>query len=146
MTIEDYNATKIELKSRKILLKKFESVLKSLNKQGEIAKQKRAEKIRSLREYKTFGEAQEAYGWELISEEEFRDIVEFIEKGDSQIENDLSPHEIAADIVRGYIRIIRSDISSLEFDLLPPEEQDRQRDLAYQRALEREKKKGKLKL
>lgn len=141
MTTEERKEIEADLKARKILLKKFESVLKDLEKKSLSHKEKRKEKLLSLREYKTYEEAHEAYGWGYITEEEFRDIVAFIEKGDSEIENDLSPHEIAANIVRGYIKILRSDIFSLSFDLLPEKEKERERELAYQKAMEREKRK-----
>lgn len=134
-SVEERKAIKDELKAKKILLRRFQTMLKSLDKQAEKVKAKRLEKVRSLREYKTYEEAHEAYGWGFISENEFHTIADMIEKGDAEIENALSPCEIAADTVRGYIKILRSDIDCLEFELLPPEEQERQREISYQRTL-----------
>lgn len=58
-SVEERKEIKDELKAKKILLRRFQTMLKSLDKQAEKVKAKRLEKVRSLREYKTYEEAQE---------------------------------------------------------------------------------------
>lgn len=115
---------KIELKARKLVLAKLESALKPL-----AAKAERQRVDRSVRrevllgEYKTYDEAHEAYGYGYISEKEFNEIVDFLENSQKKVDAP-DAEAIAADILKGWIKITKSDISYFEFELKSPEEQE----------------------
>ena len=58
---------KVELKARKIVLKKLDSSLSSLDKSIDRIRQKREDRKASLSDYRNEHELQDAYGWDFIA-------------------------------------------------------------------------------
>ena len=121
---EEIKGLKIELKARKLILAKLESALKPLAAKAERQRIDRAVRRETLLgEYKTYDEAHEAYGYGYISEKEFEEITKFLESSQKKV--DVPDAEaIAADILKGWIKITKSDIDHFEFELKSPEEQE----------------------
>lgn len=122
---EEREALKIEIKARKELARRLEHPLKLLETAAKKEQQKRQERIEHLTEYKSYSEAQEAYGWEFITEEEFDEIVRILEEGTERIEKERTPVEIARDILNKFINGLIYEIASFEYDLLPEAEKAR---------------------
>lgn len=116
---------KLEIKARKEVLKKVENAFKRLRKQADSNLEKRREKVRAAREYRSLDEAHEAWGYDFITDEEFEEIKKVFELGDAYIENDLSPQEVAVNILGRFMGGLNKEIRSFEFELLPIEEQER---------------------
>lgn len=116
---------KLEIEARKEVLKKVENAFKRLRKQADSNLEKRREKVRAAREYRSLDEAHEAWGYDFITDEEFEEIKKVFELGDAYIENNLSPQEVAVNILGRFIGGLNKEIRSFEFELLPIEEQER---------------------
>ena len=130
---------KIELKSRRLIVKKLETAIRALSGTADRNKKVRQERRDKLLEYKTYNEAQDAYGWGIITEEEFDEITNFLESS-QEIVDKPSAEEIAVNILVGWKKIMQSDIADLEFQLLPEKEQERIREENYRIAMERNKR------
>lgn len=120
---EERKAIQLEVKARQELLRRLEHPIKLLKVAGEKERIRREERVTQAHEYKTIDEAQEAYGWGYLSDDEYHAIKEAIESGEEYIENTISPVELAAKILIDFTSRISSEIRSLEFELLPLEEQ-----------------------
>lgn len=118
---------KLEIRARQELVRRMEHPLKLLKVASEKEQQKRKERIEHLTEYKSYSEAQEAYGWEIITEEEFDEIVRILEEGTERIEKERTPVEIANDILNKFVNGLIYEVASFEFDLLPEDEKERVR-------------------
>lgn len=140
MDKKERNDLKLELAARKMVLKKIESAKRSFS--GRIAKVKEDRQNRkdALSEYKNEDEILDAYGWGFITEEEYDRLREEFEKGQESIDNEVSSVELADNILNGWAKIMRSDISELEFELLPKKKQDEIREKNYEIILERQKR------
>ncbi len=115
----------MEIDARKEVIKKIENPFKRLQVQAERNLQKRKNKIAAARQYSSVEEAREMWGYDVITDDELHDIERFFEEGEDYIANRISPPEYAVRILGEFIARLRSDIRSFEFDLLPPEEQER---------------------
>lgn len=122
---EEREEIKLEIRARKELAKRMAHPLKLLETAAKKEQQKRKERIEHLTEYKSYSEAQEAYGWEFITEEEFDEIVRILEEGTERIEKERTPVEIAKDILNKFVNGLTYEIASFEFDLLPEAEKER---------------------
>lgn len=120
---EEREAITLEIKARKELLRRLDHPQKLIQAAAEKEAKKRKERIEKLTEYKSYQEAQDAYGWEIITEEEFDEIVRIMETGTEEIEKEITPVEVAEHILAEFIGGLMRDIGGLEFDLLSPEEQ-----------------------
>lgn len=122
---EEREELKLEIKARKELAKRLGHPLRLLEIAAEKEQKKRKERIESLTEYKSYREAQDAYGWEIITEEEFDEIVRILEEGTERLEKERTPVEVAKDILNRFINGLVSEVASFEFDLLPENEKER---------------------
>lgn len=123
--LQERASIKLEIEARKEVLKKVENAFKRLRKQADSNLEKRKEKVRAAREYRSLDEAHEAWGYDFITDEEFEEIKKVFELGDAYIENDLSPQEVAVNILGRFMGGLNKEIRSFEFELLPIEEQER---------------------
>ena len=128
------------LKARKIIKRKLETAINSLEKSITKIVVDREKRKQTLMQYKSENEIQDAYGWEFITEEEYYSLLEQFRKGTEVIDTETSPQEIAKDILYGWLKIMLSDIASLEFDLLPEKKQNEIRERNYQITMEREER------
>lgn len=124
---EEHEEIQLEIRARQELAKRMEHPLKLLKTAAEKEQRKRKERIEHLTEYKSYNEAQEAYGWELITEEEFDEIVRILEEGTERIEKERTPVEVALDILNKFVGGLHYEVASFEFDLLPEDEKERVR-------------------
>lgn len=139
-------AIKVEIKGCKELLRRLGHPLKLLQAAEAKAKAQREERVAQNREYQTIQEAQDAYGWAIITEDEYNEIVKAIESGNEYIENVITYVEVAAEILREFINRLSSDVRSLEFELLPIEEQVKRMEAAENRRKEIEARRATRKL
>lgn len=126
-----------EIRARKLVIKRLEHPLALARAAAEKKKAAREARLDELGEYKTFNDAQEAYGFGAISEEEFDQIVDFLENKE-QMKSVRSPEEHAADILQEFVVGLEREIAGLEFELLPQKEQERIRQQNFE-LLERRK-------
>lgn len=115
----------LEIEARKEVLKKLENPFKRLQAQADKKLQKRKDKMDAAKTYSNVEEARELWGYDAITDDELHDIERFFEEGEDFIANRISPQEYAVRILGEFISRLRSDIRSFEFELLPPEEQER---------------------
>lgn len=140
MTDKEKKDLKIELKSRKLVLKKLETARRALEKTCKRIQNERACREAELSEYKNEDEIADAYGWGFMSEEEYDDLLTRFREGKEAIRNEKSSEEIAAEILSGWIRITEGDIESIRFDLLSDEKKEEIRQQNYEIAQRREER------
>ena len=123
MTAEEMKDLKIELRARKIVKRKLEVAIRSL--MPKISQQVAAREARKqqLTEYRNYNDLQDAYGWGIITEEEFDRLAAALETGTEAIDKEVTAEEIAKDVLTGWLRRTSGDISSLEFEMLPEKKQ-----------------------
>jgi hypothetical protein len=124
---EERAALRLEIKAREELARRLEHPLKLLKTAAEKEQKKRQDRIEHLTEYKSYNEAQEAYGWDIITEEEFDEIVRILETGTESIEKERTPVEVALEILQKFVGGLHYEVASFEFDLLPEDEKERVR-------------------
>lgn len=76
-------------------------------------------------DYKTIDEAHDAWGYDCITEKEYREILIIFEQSEEYVVKHLSSQEVAVKILGDFIGRLNSEIRSFEFELLPIEEQMR---------------------
>lgn len=118
-------AITLELKGRKELLRRLQHPTRLIDAAAKKEKDKRTARIEKARQFKDYHDAQDAYGFGCITEEEFDAVVEALELGEEYIEKEKSPVEVAAEILADFVRLQLSEIHGLEWDLLPEKEKER---------------------
>lgn len=116
---------RIELEGGRYLKQQLTAMRTKIRKRREATVTERKQKMDELLgDYKTVDEAQNAYGWDLITEKEYDEIRSAIENGERKaVEDDRD--SIAIAWLNDFIRRLSDTISAIEFDLLPADEQDR---------------------
>lgn len=113
-----------EIKARKLVLKRLEHPLALAKAAAEKKHSERLARLEELGEYKTYEEAHEAYGWDLITAEEFEAVVNFLEHKE-ELKGERSAEEYAADMMQEFVARLQREIASFQFELLPQKEQQR---------------------
>lgn len=121
---KERKSIRVEIKARKLVIKKLVTAISALQKTADRQKAEKTAKREKLLEYKTYNEAQDAYGYGFITEEEFDEIVEFLEKS-QQIVDEPTAEELALKILLNWRHHMGLEIANLEFEMLPKEEQSR---------------------
>lgn len=121
---KERKSIRVEIKARKLVIKKLATAISALQKTADRQKAEKTAKREKLLEYKTYNEAQDAYGYGFITEEEFDEIVEFLEKS-QQIVDEPTAEELALKILLNWRHHMGLEIANLEFEMLPKEEQSR---------------------
>ena len=116
---------RFEIRARKLLLKKLESLVKRAAASAEKQIQKRKKRWEEVAQYKSYEEAQEAYGCAVITQEEFFAIADLLEAGEESVKNDISAEEAARDILNEFVSKVKQEIRGLEWDLLPEKEKEK---------------------
>ena len=132
---------RFEIKCRKLLIKKLDSLMKRMESAAEKQIRKRKDRWGEVSQYKSYEEAQEAYGCAVITQEEFFAIADFLEAGEEAVKNEKSAEEAARDILKEFITGLNREISSLEWDLLSEKEKEEIRSKNAE-ILERRKNRG----
>jgi hypothetical protein len=122
MKNDERKGLQLEIKARKEVTKRLAYPIDQLVKADTKERSKREERAASLSEYKTVAEAQDAYGYDLITDDEYHAICEAIESGEKYVEETMTPVNLALKILRDFTRRMESEIRSIEFELLPEEE------------------------
>ena len=133
-------ALKQEIAARKLVMKRLRSPLEHAKALAEKKKNERIARIEELSTYKSYYEAQEAYGFGMITEEEFDEIVDFLENNE-KLKEQTSVEEHAANILAEFVNGLSSEIAGLEFELLPQKKQQEIRNKNFE-LLERRKNRG----
>lgn len=131
-----------EIKARKIVVRRLATILTSLSKKVDVIKDDREKRKKQLGEYESERDLQDAYGWGFITEDEYDKLREAMRAGTAAIDDEVTKEEIAFDIVAKWKALMLSDISSLEFELLPEEEQNRIREQNYELMKRREERRA----
>lgn len=113
---------KLDAEGCRLLIKKLEPVKRSLEKTVEREKAKRAERTAVLSEYKTEQDIQDAFGYDLITDNERRQLIEMLETGEKYVDDTQTKASVALHFLRDIISRLYKQVSSFEFELLPPEE------------------------
>ena len=121
---KERKSIRVEIKARKLVIKKLATAISALQKTADRQKAEKTAKREKLLEYKTYNEAQDAYGYGFITEEEFDEIVEFLEKS-QQIVDEPTAEELALKILLNWRHHMGLEIANLEFEMRPKEEQSR---------------------
>lgn len=121
---KERKSIRVEIKARKLVIKKLATAISALQKTADRKKAEKTAKREKLLEYKTYNEAQDAYGYGFITEEEFDEIVEFLEKSQA-IVDEPTAEELALKILLNWRHHMGLEIANLEFEMLPKEEQSR---------------------
>lgn len=121
---KERKSIRVEIKARKLVIKKLATAISALQKTADRQKAEKTAKREKLLEYKTYNEAQDAYGYGFITEEEFDEIVEFLEKSQA-IVDEPTAEELALKILLNWRHHMGLEIANLEFEMLPKEEQSR---------------------
>ena len=112
---------KDEIKIRRLVIKKLDTAITALDKTTERTKAEKRAKLEELMEYKTYNEAQDAYGWGMITEKEFDQICDMLEHKEKTVETP-GIEECASNILKELRTSMYKDIHHYEFELLPREE------------------------
>ena len=118
-------AMKFEIKCSKYLIRRLETLRKDIQKQVDKETEARIKRHLELCQYKNFEEAQEAYGADLISYEEYSKIMDMLEKGEETAEPVKTVRSAAVEELSKYISDLKCLIQDLEWALKTPEEQER---------------------
>lgn len=116
---------RFEIRARKIVLKRLATPLKLARAAADKKKAERQARIEAACAYESYQDAQNAYGWGMITEEEFDEIVEILEKGAEELEKCRTPEEAAAQILEEFAAHLEREIQGLEWENLPEKEKAR---------------------
>jgi len=141
MKASEKKELQIELKARRELVKRLAYPFNQLEKADAKEKARREERSAALSEYKTQQEAHDAYGYDVISEEEYRQICETLEAGEKYVADTITPVNLAMRILREFIGRMDKEAGAIEFELLPADEQARRREESEARRAEMEARK-----
>lgn len=140
MTKQDRADLKLAIRARKEVLRRLETPIKRLEEKVQREKTDRAVRREALRTYKTEREIQDAYGYDMITEEERLQLLAELEGDRSYIEETGTTASEALAILREFAVRMEHDIQHFEFEPLPEKEQIRilqEREERRKKALER---------
>ena len=113
----------LELKARREVLRRLSYPIKQLQAAAGKEEKSRRARAESLLEYKTESEIADAYGYEMITDDERRALLEALESGERYVADTLTPIGLALKILRGFAHTMQVELNEIEFDLLPRREQ-----------------------
>lgn len=122
---EERAKTELEVAAREELIKRLQHPEKLLKAAAQKQRDKRVARLNAAREYKTIAEAEDAWGWGFINEQQLEEIKEIIRNGDEALAAETSPEEAAEKILGRIIGGLIDELAAFKFELLPPEEQAR---------------------
>lgn len=130
---------RVEIKARKLIIKKLDTAIAALEMTASRQRSEREAKREKLLTYKTYGEAQDAYGWGIITEEEFDEITTFLESSQEMVDA-ATAEDIAFRTLKGWRSQVAGEQAALKFELLPQSEQSRIREENLRILKEREQR------
>ncbi|MDL2288646.1 hypothetical protein LJC32_04620 [Oscillospiraceae bacterium OttesenSCG-928-F05] len=123
--MNDTEATKLEIKGLELLLTRLEPVRTQLMKKAASEKSKRAKRMAFLSQYESEDDLMEAWGNAYISREEYDRLRDKMARDQALVDNTLTAADIALAHLSRVIGRLHRDKSSLEYGLLPLEDQQR---------------------
>lgn len=115
---------RVEMKARKLVIKKLETAISVLKKTADRQKAEKQAKREKMLTYGSYDDALDAYGWGIITQEEFDEIADFLEKSQEYVDEPTA-EEIAVKILVNWQHHMGAEIANIEFEMLPKEEQSR---------------------
>ena len=115
---------RVEMKARKLVIKKLETAISALKKTADRQKAEKQAKREKMLTYGSYDDALDAYGWGIITQEEFDEIADFFEKSQEYVDEPTA-EEIAVKILMNWQHHMGAEIANIEFEMLPKEEQSR---------------------
>lgn len=115
---------RVEMKARKLVIKKLETAISALKKTADRQKAEKQAKREKMLTYGSYDDALDAYGWGIITQEEFDEIADFLEKSQEYVDEPTA-EEIAVKILMNWQHHMGAEIANIEFEMLPKEEQSR---------------------
>ncbi|MBQ2921972.1 MAG: adenylosuccinate lyase [Tyzzerella sp.] len=107
-----------------ILLKECERIYLKLKKRIAKQEEKRKAEFAEIFSYRSVDEICDAYGYDLITDNQRRKYIELFEKGKEALDEPLENKDTAAlDILLRFTKQLRFEIEQDRFDALSPEEQ-----------------------
>lgn len=141
MKPDERKELQLELRARRELVRRLAYPLSQLEKADAKEQARREERSAALSEYKTQQEVHDAYGYDVITEDEYRQICETLEAGEKYVAETLTPVNLALRILRKFVGSMDREARDIEFELLPVEEQNRRREASEARRAEMEARK-----
>lgn len=122
---EEFEGLQFEMACRKELLKRL--VYPETQLERAVAKEKaqREQRIQELSRYNSEYEILEAYGWEMITEEEKDNLIDTFRKGEQYILETRTTTDAALKMLREFLSKLRYEYDSFSFECLPVKEQKR---------------------
>lgn len=127
---EERRALDLEVKARKELLKRLSHPAKLLIAAVDKERTQREERIALTQQYKTETEIMDAYGYELITDEERGRLLDALETGQQYVDQTVTTTSAALSILKDFVGRLEKEVDGFEFELLPAEEQTRRREAA----------------
>lgn len=122
MTKKEQSDLDLELRADKRLLGRLKTLRKHYQEKRDRTVEQRRERIKQLLgDYPTERDAQEAYGYDIISEEEYSEILVAIKKGQQEVDAE-SEESIIITWLDMWIHALDHDIHELTYQLMTPEE------------------------
>ena len=122
MTKKEQSDLDLELRADKRLYGRLKTLRRHYQEKRDKVMEQRRERVEQmLGDYPTEQEAHEAYGYDIISEDEYTQILEAIEKGHQVVEAE-SEESIISAWLDMWIRALDHDINELTYQLMTPEE------------------------
>jgi len=116
---------KLEYKGNKIAYDKIMIGIRGLNKKINNQKQEREKRMVILNKYETVEEVQDAYGYGEITKDEYYELLTKLEYAEFYINNDVTPENIALDILNEFANRLSSDIHTLRIESMTNKERER---------------------
>lgn len=122
MTKKEQIDLNLELRADKRLYGRLKTLRRYYQEKRDKVMEQRRERVEQmLGDYPTEQEAHEAYGYDMISEDEYTQILEAIEKGHQVVEAE-SEESIISAWLDMWICALDHDINELTYQLMTPEE------------------------
>jgi len=124
MTKKEQSDLDLELRADKRLLGRLKTLRKHYqSRHNKIMDQRRAHVAQLLGDYPTERDAQEAYGYDMISEGEYETILAAIEKGEQEVVAD-SEDSIIVVWLNMWIHAVDNEIQELTYQRMTPAEKE----------------------
>lgn len=104
---------KEKIESLKYLVKRLRKMAGEMEKTVEKERQRKKSKIEWMNEYKTYDDAQEAYGMGTITRAEYDAVLDALDSGEAYVESE-TPKSAALKELKSYIAAIANDIALYE--------------------------------
>lgn len=113
-----------EIRCRKYLVKRLETLEKDIKKTVSKEKEARKEQIKKMCAYRDTDEVAEAYGYGDITEKEYQEVCDVLEKGAAFVEFTRTPKAAALEILHDFLWRQKREIADFEWSLKSPKEQE----------------------